>query len=423
MAETDLRKITIEKVVAGGYGLARLQGETLLVPYVLPGEEVEVEISERRRGVAWGILRSLISPHSERRQPPCPYYGECGGCSLQHASYPLQIEMKKVILKESLLRLGGIDRPVDIAPSTEFGYRMRMRLRMQGETDRGLRGFYRAQSHQIRPIERCLLLPQAGNEALPQLIDIASRLKYKGLSSIDLLTLPDGDVYIRLLFENRIPDSAAEDFLGLPHCSGIWAQENKHTGSHGQRAGKDHAQLSVRGIRYFASPECFFQVNLFMHEVLLDALESAIGSHGNLGMDFYCGVGFFSLPLSRHFQKIIGIEENPAAIRLAYASSAAAGIGNVQFVASGVAPYSSSYKGQQMPDLLVVDPPRAGLSPEVIDCFARTPRVIYFSCDIATLARDLRRFMNAGHEVVNIRAFDLFPQTPEVEVMAELRRK
>ncbi len=212
-----------------------------------------------------------------------------------------------------------------------------------------------------------------------------------------------------------------DEFLALPPCAGVWARSGAGPAESATHSGADRALVECGGLEYFVSPETFFQVNRHLWGEMIRALDRAIGDEPRVAVDLYCGVGFFTLALARRAGRVVGVEENPASIRLARAAAEAAGIHNVDFLLSSAEAFARSSTADP-PDVLVVDPPRAGVSPEVMDGFSRTPRILYFSCDAATFARDLRRFFSAGYRLSSVRAFDLFPQTAEVESLAVLER-
>lgn len=421
------RTLRVQKSVYGGHGLARVGSDTVLVPGTLPGEIVDVAEIRKERGALWAVGGRVVETSADRRAAPCPYYGECGGCSLQHVGYGRQVEMKVDILRETLERIAWIQwqGPIAVARSPELGYRIRAQLKVERSEGRVVLGFYRRRSKRVCPIDRCLLLPDQLNRAIGPLARMLSGPLYRSVTAVDLLGADGGALYVRLLFDGTPPVGAAQDFLRVRGCAGVWTESSD--GSTAGTAGSSRAPITVGPWTYFATPGSFFQVNGPLHSALINALDEALPKSGDLAFDLYCGVGFFTLPLAHRFERVIAVEENDRSLRLARgAASAAAGLlrGKIQFVASDAGRFLAAQNRCTAPELVVLDPPRQGLSRTASGYLvsARPKQVIYFSCEPATFARDLRVLVSdGGYEVRSIRAFDLFPQTADIEVMADLR--
>lgn len=388
--------VTIEKIVYGGDGLARLGRFTLFVPFTAPGDVVRVRITSIERSIARGLLEQIITPGPNRQTPPCRHFGVCGGCQLQHLAYPTQLEVKSAYLRESLRRIGGIDWPGEIpilsGPAT--GYRTRAELKIgRGPDLRPRFGYFEAGTHRLHEIDACPILhPAAAAElervrANPSLIPTkATRLFLTVGDDVALATPATGE-------NDRI---ASIDALGT-------------------------VRQKILGIDYQFGVRSFFQGNRLLVEALVG---EAIGqSTGERAVDLYAGVGLFSLQLARRFAQVCAVEGNGLAATHGATNARRHRLTNVQYHSISVEAWlKHQTRGWERPDLLLLDPPRAGAGPQVCARIAAlAPRQItYVSCDPATLARDLKSLGAAGYHPTAITAVDMFPQTFHVETVVHL---
>lgn len=398
LAIGDRCEVGIEKLVYGGDGLARVSAQTVFVPGAAPGDRLRIRIVERGKNFARGAIEEVLAPSPARREPPCRHFGACGGCQLQHLSYPAQLEAKAAFVGESLRRLGGIDwrGGIEVRSAEEFGYRSRAEIKVaRDEAGRPRLGFYRAASQEVCEVESCrILLPAANRElarlwAEPSLIPNDATRVY--------LTVGDDEVIVTpATGENG---RAAEiDALGTAH----------------QRIGEVNYEFGVKS---------FFQGNRLLVEELVGA---AMGdAAGALAIDLYAGVGLFSLQLAGRFEQVCAVEGNKAAAAHGLENARANGIANVRYEPISVEAWLK-YKSHELPrpDFVLLDPPRAGVGLPAIERIAAldAPRIHYVSCDPATLARDLRMLLDFGYAIDSIVALDMFPQTFHVETVVQLRR-
>jgi len=394
----DIIELETERLSYGGEAVARHNGLAVFVPLAAPGERLRVRIIERKKSFARGVIEQIIEPSPERREPPCPYFGACGGCQLQHLSYPAQLEAKAAFVSEALKRIGKIDWPreVEISSSEEFGYRTRAQVKIERVASPpggpGVRiGFNKAGSHSVIDVESCPILTPELNSALRSLRSEAD-LSAPGLREIELAS-GDGEIGSAPL----IPQAPAEVVT-----------------------------TRIGGATYTFSPSTFFQVN----RLLLDELvEEAVGEEaGRLALDLYAGVGLFTIRLARSFDRVIGVESDAQASSFARINLSENAITNVDLHSRRSEDWLRSFAakiargGSHAPDLAVLDPPRAGAAEAMGPLIASRPkRISYVSCDPATLARDLRKLLDSGYDLMSVKAFDLFPQTFHVETVARLR--
>jgi len=390
----DTVEITTERLTYGGDAIARLNGLAIFVPFAAPDEKLIVRITERKSRFARATIEQIVQPSPSRREPPCKYFGDCGGCQLQHLDYSAQLESKVRFVQDAIKRIAQVSWPhkIEIRSAKEFGYRGRAQLKIDARMKRI--GFNRAASNDVCDVVSCPVL-------VPELQQALHSLR-SGLESRTEANEP----YAR---RSQIEIAAGDDRLAFePAIAGL-------TGGPIRR--------SVRQIVYNFSPSTFFQGNTELLEALI---EEAVGDQsGKLAVDLYAGVGLFTISLARSFERVIGVEGNHVASRFAAQNIAENGTINVEFHTSSVESWLKNAIGHSLssPDLLLLDPPRAGASEALPHLIALQPsRIVYVSCDPATLARDLKSLTAAGYELKRVTAIDLFPQTYHVETIVALER-
>ena len=395
----------IEKLVYGGAGLARHGAETVFVPYVLPGERVEVELERRSSGVLRGAALAWEARSSERSDPPCPVFGRCGGCHYQHMPYERQRESKAAILRETLRRLGGVDweGDIEVTSAEPWGYRNRTQLHFHRRDGAPSVGFLAPESHRHVAAEECAINCPDLNRLHGELREMtADRWFPKSLRSVEFF-VADGQVQMNL---PRRPGP-------LPRKFWSWCDERLGVSRPGAAlecpCGPDVFRISGRS---------FFQVNRFLAARLADLALGDTG--GQLALDLYCGVGLLTLPLARRFRNVVGVDSAESAVRDLRSNATRAGLA-LHAVHAGVPEFLRGYA--RRPDLIVADPPRAGLGKDTVREILRlrVPRVRLVSCDPATLARDLRQLAAGGYVVESLQLVDMFPQTYHIESIASLR--
>lgn len=385
----DELDVEIVKIVPKGLGMAFVEGLTVFVPLAAAGDQVRVKIRELKGKTAFAEIDAVVLASPDRIEPPCPYFGACGGCDFQQMNYDAQLRSKVGIIRDSLERIGKISFEPEIgmiASPREFEYRSRAMWHL--DTRQKELGYYRRNSHDVIDIAHC---PQITPELNAVLETVRTDLNWEGFWS------------------ERVHIEAAHGDGG--HSS-IFSPEIMEP--------TNEISFTAAGEKYFYSAQSFFQGNQFLIEQLID---TAIGGAvGETALDLYCGVGLFTLPLARKFGKVIGVEGNDMAIDFAEKSAEQAQVPNVQFVRGGVAQFlwESHLDGT---DFILLDPPRAGTEKHTIRNIIRVApkHISYVSCDPTIIARDLRKFVDAGYEIESITALDLFPQTHHVETVARLR--
>lgn len=402
----DLFQVKMEKWVFGGDCLGRLpDGRAVFVPFVLPGEVVEIELTEDKKRFARGWPFEIIEASPERISPRCHHYGLCGGCQYQHISYTKQLTLKEDLLTDQLLRIGKIENPPiqPIVPAPDpWHYRNHIQFHLGKE---GELGYVHADGEHLLVIEECHL-PQAGiNQVWPQL-DLGAgsgvyRLGIRQDSFDDLMLILEGESPDAPAFSEDIPVSA----VYTPPDARLTVL-----------AGDDHLVFTIQDRQFQVSARSFFQVNTPMAEEMVHfLLDQLTLTEGMTVLELFAGVGLFSAFLAPRVGEWIAVESSGSACHdFAVNLDDFDNITLYESEAEQVLPTLVI-----QPDVILLDPPRAGLSNEVIDAISRLQpeQIAYISCDPATLARDLRKLIDNGYQLQSVTPFDLFPQTGHVETI------
>jgi len=382
-------ELHIEKLVYGGDGLARENGQVVLTPFVLPGETVQADVTRAKNDLARGKLLHVVSPSTQRIEPQCPYFTHCGGCHYQHANYEYQLEQKKAILLEVLRRTGGIEYTGEIAviAAEPWQYRNRVQLHIAD----GKIGYFEGGSHALVAIDHCPVASPKLNECIAVLAREAAQIR-PFEATLELFTNED-------TVQFNLRDRAPQPFIALLRTLGV------------------STLIDYGGLR--VSRDTFFQVNRFLTDKLVEAALG--GSGGRWAMDLYAGAGLFTLPLARAFERVTAVDDSASASRDLEHNASAAGIMNLQTRQATVDAHLLGVT--EAPDLIVADPPRTGIGRLGVKELVRiqTRELTIVSCDPATLARDLKGLISAGYKIGELMLMDLFPQTAHFETVAKLR--
>lgn len=402
-SKNDHFEVEILNLVYGGTGLARMaDGRAIFIPFVLPGEIVNVNLIENYKNYAKGQLIEIIKPSSERIQPRCQHFGECGGCHYQHLGYASQIEYKKQIFIEQLQRIGHIKDPIirPVHPSPlEWHYRNNLQFHLDSQ---GELGFVNIKDNKVMPIKECFL-PQA------EIATIWPQLRFDRSIPIERIEIKQGDGSKVLLVlqggSAEIPDIEIDASISVVHKT-----ENENV----VIAGDDYVDIQIHGRTFQVSAGSFFQVNNAVAEDLISLLlEKLSPRKTDTILDLYSGVGLFSAFFAPLVSSVSAVESAPEAV--ADFIENLDDFDNVnlyQGLVEDVLP-----KMDINADIVIMDPPRAGIHRKAVDALVNlSPRKIaYISCDPATLARDAKRLIAAGYELVESILLDMFPQTYHIE--------
>ena len=405
--------LKIDRPAYGDMSISRYQGKIVLVNGVfLPGESVEAVIEKEKKDYISVSVLKLVESSPERINPECEYFGNCGGCHIQHIPYDLQIKLKEEVLSDCLKRIGKIDAELSdsFIADSPWNYRLRAQYKISGNTI----GFFRGKTREVVNIESCPLMTPKLNRYYHKARDIMGLNKM-----IKELHIVSGDSAVALVklssSQGSAPDleQLAVQFIEAGFSGLIMENENKESFGYG----RTYTTLDLAGLKYSVSPSSFFQSNWTLNVQLIDHIKNALAPLSDKEiMDLYAGSGNFSLPLAEA-DRIVAIEENKLSIENAHRSIAMNGIENIAFIRSS----AEDYITDDQFDIVITDPPRSGLKDKVItNLLSMMPaRIVYVSCNPTTLARDLKKLVEK-YEVESVRLVDLFPQTYHIEALVFL---
>ena len=433
--------LTIDKLIYGGNGLARQPadekgpGKAVFLPFVLEGERVEAEITEQKPGFARARAEKVLESSPHRVQPGCPYFGQCGGCHYQHADYEHQLQIKSAILRETLRRVGKIElaQEIHVHASPPWNYRNRTRLRVRARPF--VLGYNRLRWSELLAVEQCPIGSPLINRAISALWELGRADKVNAdVTEIEFFANADDT---NLLAELTVQETgwrrgrksdlpqfvlalraAVPEIAGAAvfHPAGQGALEREDIPAELQEAfGTDHLLYSTSAANYQVSAGSFFQTNRFLTDKLVELVTE--GRSGDYALDLYAGTGLFSLMLSQNFREVGAVEAAPFSFHDLKQNCPS----NVTGYRVSVEKFLTLPVGAKA-DLVIADPPRAGLGEKVARALPATgvPRITYVSCDPATLARDLTVLIESGYRIEEAHLVDLFPHTFHIESVLHL---
>jgi 23S rRNA (uracil1939-C5)-methyltransferase len=450
--------LTIDKLIYGGDGLARTPPDAggrsmaVFIPFVLPGEQLEAEIKQEKAGFARGTVTRIVEPSPDRVEAPCPHFRQCGGCHYQHIRYERQIQYKADILRETLRRIAKVELKEEIRmhPSPPWSYRNRTRLRVQTAPEFAV-GYYRFGSHDFLAVRECPISSPLINQAIASLIEIRGGECPSSVDELELFVDGSDERLTAWAFcgkeagakslgrwadtvQGEVPEIGGMTFfssrrseedspealrrIDVARPQGLKPNLLKSSPARLKPCPPESVTYRVGEFDYQVSAGAFFQVNRHLIDELVATVTTGAG--GDLALDLYAGVGLFSVPLARIFHHIFAVE----ASQISHADLVQNVPANVKAVRARTEDHLRGRPSRKRPDLVVLDPPRAGLGKVVTRSLVElgAPRVRYVSCDPATLARDLAPLLASGYRIEEAHLFDLFPQTFHIETVMLLAR-
>lgn len=446
--KNEIYESVIEGYASDASGICHIDGMTVFVPGSLAGEKLKIRIVKVLTSYCYGRIEEIIEASPERCVPVCPVYKKCGGCSTQHMSYKEELRMKSGIVRDSLLHIAHIDIPAPEITGSELllTYRNKATYSFADIDGRTVSGFYHDRSHDVISVENCCIQAKISSEISSVLTGILNDYGFIAYNE------SDHSGYIRHLFvrtahktgEAIVCITSARGFgnktqtiveklvSSFPEIRGIILNIDKEPGNKLLKGdfytlfGKDHITDELCGLKFHISPLSFYQINSPQAEKLYDRVrEYALINEDDCILDLYCGIGTISLFLAQYAKKVIGIEIVEQAVENARSNAELNGIKNAEFFCSDAAKFKEyTDKTSLTPSCIVVDPPRKGLEKTtVIDiCKYEPERIVYVSCNPATLARDICVFNECGYKLKELTAFDMFPKTSHVETVVLLTR-
>lgn len=442
LAKNQEHTVIIEGYGEGGMGVARIDGRVVFVHGALRGEKCRVLILKTLKSVAFAKVLEVIEPSSERITPDCPYFPRCGGCTYRHIRYEEELRLKKQRVQDNLSRIGGSDVTVEEILGARDTLRYRNKAQYPVSKD-GTVGFYRARTHEVIECEHCLLVKPEADAAAEALREYMQSCRVAGYDEktgrglvrhLYIRSNAAGESLVCVLVNgDKLPK---EDRLvtllrdACPKCAGIVLGTNTKKGNAilGDRYrtlwGSDRLEDTLCGKTFRLSVPSFYQVNRIQAERLYaKAIEFAGLTGQETVLDLYCGAGTITLALSDHAKKVLGAEIVPEAIDDARENAARNGVKNAEFFCGDASDVAKKLARENLrPDVITVDPPRKGLAADVVESIAEMQpgRVVYVSCDSATMARDVKRLADLGYTAQRACAVDMFPRADHVETVCQL---
>ena len=445
-----LEKGSVYTAVIDGYsseglGIARVNGAVVFVPHAVRGEEIDLRITKVMKTSCAGEIVKIHNPSPERMEPECPYAGKCGGCAYRHLTYPEELWAKRQRVQDALTRIGGLDLTVEeiLGAKNPEHYRNKSQYPVGAD---GSIGFFQARTHKVVPIRRCLIQTEAADRTAQAVGEWMRRYKIsaydettgKGLvRHVCVRVNRKGESLCCVVVNGnkvpREPELAAYVTAAVPHTVGVLLNSNTRRGNvilgdkYRTLFGRNYLMDTLCGLEFKLSMPSFDQVNRDQAEVLYGKALEFAGLTGNeTVLDLYCGIGTITLCLAKAAKRVIGAEIVPPAIRDAKENALRNHIENAEFFCGDAADIAAKLESDGLrPDVVTVDPPRKGLAPEVIASVAAMgpEKVVYVSCDPATLGRDVKIFREFGYEAKRAAAVDMFPGTAHVETVVLLSRE
>ena len=445
-----LEKGSVYTAVIDGYsseglGIARVNGAVVFVPHAVRGEEIDLRITKVMKTSCAGEIVKIHNPSPERMEPECPYAGKCGGCAYRHLTYPEELWAKRQRVQDALTRIGGLELTVEeiLGAKNPEHYRNKSQYPVGAD---GSIGFFQARTHKVVPIRRCLIQTEAADRTAQAVGEWMRRYKIsaydettgKGLVRHVCVRVNRKGESLCCVVGNgnkvpREPELAAYVTAAVPHTVGVLLNSNTRRGNvvlgdkYRTLFGRNYLMDTLCGLEFKLSMPSFYQVNRDQAEVLYGKALEFAGLTGNeTVLDLYCGIGTITLCLAKAAKRVIGAEIVPPAIRDAKENALRNHVENAEFFCGDAADIAAKLESDGLrPDVVTVDPPRKGLAPEVIASVAAMgpEKVVYVSCDPATLGRDVKIFREFGYEAKRAAAVDMFPGTAHVETVVLLSRE
>ena len=397
----DIKKIEITSFDHQGRGLGRIDNMVVFVPNTLPGEIVNVKLTNKQKNYLEGEVVDYITKSPDRVEPLCPYYATCGGCDLMHISYSNQLKYKEDKIKNIMSKYANIDCVNDIVKCDRpLNYRNKVTFQVDNKI-----GLYEKRTNSIIPIDKCLL----ADPEINKYFNICKRMSLDGITQVVIRTSATGTMVIFKCTKNIQIDTNLFD------CNVIIDYKGYHV-----LKGNDYIIENIGARKYKISPSAFFQVNSSEVVKLYEKVKEYLDVSNDNILDLYCGTGTIGIYVSNNNSNILGIEINESAIKDANENKKLNNLTNISFMAGDTAKILK--KIHFKPNKVIVDPPRAGLDKKVIEQLLdmKTSKIVYVSCDPITLARDLK-LLSAKYTVDEVTPIDMFPNTYHVECVCVLK--
>lgn len=448
LSKNDKIELTIDALTSEGSGVGRYNGLAVFVRGTVPQDKIIAHIIKRSKNYAIGIIDKILQPSPERIESDCPYSKKCGGCSFRHMTYDEELKYKKSRVQDALNRIGHLDIEVDeiIGADDLSHYRNKAQYPVDISDGEMFAGFYAYKSHRIIPCADCKLQPaefEKGLEAFAKWIESENITSYneqtgkgllrhiyfrKGFATGEVMacavingnSIPNGELLVSLLREKVDGLTSVAVNINKEKTNVILGKETSIIW------GEKYIRDSLLGKDFLISPNSFYQVNHNQCEKLYAKAKDFAGLIGTeTVLDLYCGVGTIGLTMAENVKQLVGIEIIPQAIENAKGNAKINHITNAQFICADAPKGAEILKKQGVnPDVIILDPPRKGCGKSLFDTIEQLSpkKIVYVSCDSATLARDLAILKEKGYEAKKVSAVDMFPRTPHVECVTLIEK-
>lgn len=411
----------IQGITHKGEGVARINGKATFIPFSIPGEEIKIKIIEDKARFSRAQITEVLTPSPDRVDAPCPYYYECGGCSYQHVNYQRQLTLKQQVVEETLQRIG--QTKVDVQPvigmDNPWHYRNKVTWHVGERKGEKRLGYYLSGSRNHLPIQECLLLAPAITE-LSQFLNCYLTITGIELGKQLIIRQASLDEKLMLILEGPVDKAELIKLVkGYPDLESVFVYENNELTC---VYGSSYLNHQIGDYKYQVSPLAFFQVNNEQTKKLYDLVKQALGDDDKAILDAYCGTGSIAIYIANHHQKVVGLEIYPESIEDAKRNAMLNDIYNTEFYQGACEKVIQNLAGNF--DAIILDPPRAGCHKDLLEKIAEKgiEKIIYVSCNPATLARDIKILSGLSYKVKWVQPVDMFPQTYHVELVALMSR-
>ena len=433
----EMKDIKIEALVHGGDGLGHIDGQVVFVPFVAPEDSLKVRIQSLKHDYAKASIEKIIAPSASRITPSCEVFGECGGCQWQHMNYECQLQAKMELVRQAFVREGKITafdlQPIIPSPQ-KFHYRHRMQFSVKHPDRSPHIGLYKKKTHELCEMKHCSIAHPLINSFLSHMRDVFSKHDNRFIQGIDVTVDGEGEKLL-LVFHFKRGDIEEQKLLythlknQMPQVSGAILKTEEYKKAKTTLVDEQQILYPTVGYNLYIKPETFIQVNKEGNTVLvqkvMELISQVIGEQRVKILELHCGAGNFTMPMSKLASQIISIESSPSTVDLARKGLWTQDISNCQlFSKSDLKGIKFLLRSNHSFDLLLVDPPRCGCK-EILEYIPRLGirHIIYVSCSLPTLARDLGILSQLGYQVDIIQPIDMFPQTHHVECVVRLNKK
>ncbi len=422
----------IDTIAFGGQGILRDNGYVVFIPFTAPGDEVQYEITLKKKTYAEGKALNILSPSNLRIEPSCSYFGSCGGCQFQHISYPAQLEIKRKFIEDALKRLAMADICVDpIVPSeTIWGYRNYIRLGVRPCQNTLSAGYVGQHHNDFIKVKQCPIFIHDNDPLLSDLQKFLANIptdpvheEHLNLGSIRIFKR-GGHYLLVFYFTDPVPKAFTVLIKQFLKCHSSWKGVILNSPSETIHIGDTECALHLFGLTLQFSPFGFIQNHQEQSETIYRYLLGQIPEGTKHALDLYCGIGITSLLMAQKGIETTGIESHAETVGLAKQNAIDNGIHNVSYLCGKAEKLIAPLFQKNSYEVALLNPPRTGLDPAMVEHLlcASVPRLIYMSCMPPTLARDLRQLLAGGYQIEAVKGFDMFPQTTHVETVITLTK-